>query len=125
MSGRPRTVFHPDSINDMWRLWKAGGTLTELGELLGVNRNLTKSMVVARGGIAPPPRCRNSRHVTARLRRRSAALAPLSGGRSTAMAAGDAIARPSPKRGPSRTPADPRAASSPNTGRSQISLPPN
>ena len=64
MSGRPRTVFHPDSINDMWRLWKAGGTLTELGELLGVNRNLTKSMVVARGGIAPPPRCRNSRHLT-------------------------------------------------------------
>lgn len=64
MSGRPRMVFHPESINDMWRLWKAGGTLTELGELLGVHRNLTKAMVVARGGIAPAPRRRNHRHLT-------------------------------------------------------------
>lgn len=63
MSGR-RIVFHPESINEMWRLWRAGGTFTDLAELLGVNRNLTKSLVAARGGIAPAPRRRSTRHLS-------------------------------------------------------------
>lgn len=64
MSGRPRIVFHPESINEMWRLWSAGGTFIELGELLGVSRRLAKSLVAASGGIAPAPRRRNHRHLS-------------------------------------------------------------
>lgn len=64
MSGRPRIDFHPDSINQMWERWFAGGDSQQLGVLLGVAPQTAMRLIRLRGGITPPARRRSARHLS-------------------------------------------------------------
>ena len=49
---------------DIWRLWKAGESLHEIGRALGKDHGSIQFLLSKRGGIAPPVRRRSLRTLT-------------------------------------------------------------
>ena len=49
---------------DIWRLWKAGESLHEIGRALGKDHGSIQFLLSKRGGIAPPVRQRSLRTLT-------------------------------------------------------------
>jgi IS30 family transposase len=55
-TGRPG--ISAEQKHELWRRWKAGETLSEIGRALGKHAASVFAIVVAKGGIAPPLRTR-------------------------------------------------------------------
>jgi hypothetical protein len=53
---------------DVWRRWKLGQTLHEIGRAFGKNHNSIRGVVARHGGIAPPVRRRALLALTLRER---------------------------------------------------------
>src|SRR5580698_1036603 len=49
---------------DLWRLWKAGESLHEIGRAFGKDHGSIQFLLSKRGGIAPPVRQRSLRTLT-------------------------------------------------------------
>ncbi|HRI18741.1 MAG TPA: IS30 family transposase [Burkholderiaceae bacterium] len=49
---------------ELWRRWKAGESMSEIGRALERHAGSIHSFVSLRGGIAPPPRCRSASALT-------------------------------------------------------------
>jgi IS30 family transposase len=49
---------------DMWRRWKAGESLHEIGRAFGKGHNSIRFLLTQRGGIVPPVRRRSPRTLT-------------------------------------------------------------
>ena len=54
--GRPG--MSAEQRKELWHRWKAGETLSEIGRALDKHAASVFSVVIAKGGIAPPVRCR-------------------------------------------------------------------
>src|SRR5580704_17567799 len=71
--------------SDVWRRWKEGQTLHEIGRAFGKEHSSIRSLVSRHGGIAPAVRRRALRALTLREReeisRRPSCLSSQSGGR--------------------------------------------
>ena len=50
--------------NDMWRRWKAGQSLHEIGRAFSKDHVSIQFMLAQHGGIAPAARCRSPRTLT-------------------------------------------------------------
>jgi IS30 family transposase len=49
---------------EMWRRWKAGESLHEIGRAFGKGHGSIRFLLTQRGGIVPPPRRRSPRTLT-------------------------------------------------------------
>lgn len=61
MAQRGRPGLSPDQKRDLWRRWKAGESLSEIGRALGRQAGSIHGVVEASGGYVPPPRRRSAR----------------------------------------------------------------
>ena len=57
-TGRPGLLL--DQKSELWRRWKAGETLSDIGRALGKHAASVFGIVAAKGGFAPLPRSRKS-----------------------------------------------------------------
>ena len=58
---KTRAPLGPAEVNALWRAWKDGASQTTIAALLTVPLTTVSKAVLARGGIAPPPRTRARR----------------------------------------------------------------
>jgi IS30 family transposase len=61
MVQRGRPGLSPDQKRELWRRWKAGESLSEIGRALGRQAGSIHGVVAANGGYVPAPRRRSSR----------------------------------------------------------------
>lgn len=61
MAQRGRPGLSPDQKRDLWRRWKAGESLSEIGRALGRQAGSIHGVVEANGGYVPAPRRRAAR----------------------------------------------------------------
>jgi len=54
MTQRRRVKLSANQRNDMWRRWKAGQSLHEIGRVFGKDHVSIQFMSAQRGGIVPP-----------------------------------------------------------------------
>jgi IS30 family transposase len=59
MSQVKRSRFSPTQKTDIWRRWKAGQSLHEIGRVYGKPHNSIRKVLVSRGGISPVVRRRS------------------------------------------------------------------
>ena len=59
MSQQRRSRFSPLQITDVWRRWKAGQSLHEIGRAYGKPHPSIRCVLLPRGGIAPVTRRRS------------------------------------------------------------------
>ncbi len=59
MSQQKRSRFSPTQITDVWRRWKAGQSLHEIGRAYGKPHPSIRCVLLPRGGIAPAARRRS------------------------------------------------------------------
>src|SRR6202051_886316 len=59
MTQRRRVKLSTNQRNDMWRRWKAGQSLHEIGRAFGKDHVSIQFMLAQRGGIAPAARRRS------------------------------------------------------------------
>ena len=59
MSQQRRSRFSPKQLTDVWRRWKAGQTLHEIGRAYGKPHPSIRCILLPRGGIAPAARRRS------------------------------------------------------------------
>jgi hypothetical protein len=62
-TGRPG--WSHEQKAELWRRWKAGGTLSDIGRALGRHAASVFGVVVAKGGFAPVARSRRSGFLSA------------------------------------------------------------
>ena len=55
MSEDKRRRFSLVQKTEIWRLWKAGQSLHEIGRAFGKPHNSIRGLLLPHGGIAPPP----------------------------------------------------------------------
>ena len=58
---RGRPGLSPDQKRELWRRWKAGESLSEIGRALGRQAGSIHGVVAANGGYVPAPRRRSAR----------------------------------------------------------------
>ena len=56
--------LEPEQKAEMWRRWKAGESLREIGAAIGRDSGTVHWHIKQRGGIAPAPLVRSPRHLT-------------------------------------------------------------
>ena len=61
MGQRGRPGLSPDQKRELWRRWKAGESLSEIGRALGRQAGSIHGVVAANGGYVPAPRRRSAR----------------------------------------------------------------
>ena len=61
MAQRGRPGLSPDQKRELWRRWKAGESLSEIGRALGRQAGSIRGVVAANGGYVPSTRRRSSR----------------------------------------------------------------
>lgn len=61
MAQRGRPGLSPDQKRELWRRWKVGESLSEIGRALGRQPGSIHGVVVANGGYVPIPRRRSAR----------------------------------------------------------------
>jgi IS30 family transposase len=61
MAQRGRPGLSPDQKRELWRRWKAGESLSEIGRALGRQAGSIHGVVAANGGYVPAPRRRSAR----------------------------------------------------------------
>jgi hypothetical protein len=61
MKQKRRFGLSPAQKSDVWRRWKAGQTLHEIGRAFGKPHNSIRGLVSRHGGIAPSGGARSSR----------------------------------------------------------------
>ncbi len=61
MAQRGRPGLSPDQKRELWRRWKEGESLSEIGRALGRQAGSIHGVVAANGGYVPPLRRRSSR----------------------------------------------------------------
>jgi IS30 family transposase len=61
MAQRGRPGLSPEQKRELWRRWKAGESLSEIGRALGRQAGSIHGVVEANGGYAPAPRRRSAR----------------------------------------------------------------
>jgi len=59
MSQQRRSRFSPTQIRDVWRRWKAGQSLHDIGRAYGKPHPSIRCVLLPRGGIAPAGRRRS------------------------------------------------------------------
>ena len=59
MSQQRRSRFSPTQIRDVWRRWKAGQSLHDIGRAYGKPHPSIRCVLLPRGGIAPAARRRS------------------------------------------------------------------
>ncbi len=64
MSHTGRPGMSAAQKSELWRRWKAGETLSDIGRALGKHAASIFGVVIAKGGIAPAPRSRRNRSLT-------------------------------------------------------------
>lgn len=64
MTSRKDRGLAPEQICEMWRRWKVGESLREIGAAIGRDSGTVHWHIKQRGGIAPAPRARSQRHLT-------------------------------------------------------------
>lgn len=64
MTPRKDRGLQPELVVEMWRRWKAGESLREIGKALGRDSGTIHWHIKQRGGIQPQPRVRCERHLT-------------------------------------------------------------
>src|SRR5687767_2467932 len=65
-TGRPGLL--PEQKRELWARWKAGESLSDIGRALGKHAGSVFGVVLAKGGIAPPPRTRSRLSLTSKER---------------------------------------------------------
>src|ERR1700710_3035920 len=60
--GRPG--LSPQQKAELWRRWKAGESLSDIGRALGKHAASVFGVLLSKGGIAPPIRWRSSRSLS-------------------------------------------------------------
>src|SRR6476660_2342698 len=68
MTFRRRFKLSEQQRNDMWRRWKAGQSLHEIGRACGKAHGVIQFMLAQHGGIAPATRHRSLRTLTVAAR---------------------------------------------------------
>src|SRR5450830_145913 len=61
MAQRGRPGLSPEQKRELWRRWKAGESLSEIGRALGRQAGSIHGVVAANGGYVPAPRRRSAR----------------------------------------------------------------
>jgi IS30 family transposase len=61
---RKKRGMSPEQVAEMWRRWKAGQTLREIGEAVDREYGTVHWWIKQRGGMAPPERIRCARHLS-------------------------------------------------------------
>jgi hypothetical protein len=64
--GRPG--LSPQQKAELWRRWKAGQSLSDIGRALGKHAASVFGVLLSKGGIAPPIRSLSSRTLSLRER---------------------------------------------------------
>jgi IS30 family transposase len=54
----------PEQMSELWRRWKAGEYLREIGKAIGRDSGTVHWHIKQRGGLAPPERVRSGRHLS-------------------------------------------------------------
>lgn len=61
MTGLDQRLLTGDDKRDLWRHWKSGNNMSQIGRLLGKASWLVQTVVVRRGGVTPTARSRSER----------------------------------------------------------------
>jgi IS30 family transposase len=64
MIERKRRGLSAEQKAELWKRWKAGQSLNEIGRALGKDHVVVHFVLARHGGIAPPSRCRSQRALT-------------------------------------------------------------
>ena len=64
MARRTRQALSDKQKDELWKRWKAGQSLSEIGRVLGKHPGSIHALVAARGGIAPRQRKRSASQLT-------------------------------------------------------------
>jgi IS30 family transposase len=64
MIERKRRGLSAEQKAELWKRWKAGQSLNEIGRALGKDHVVVHFVLARHGGIAPPSRCRSRRALT-------------------------------------------------------------
>lgn len=64
MTKKKEWGLEPEQRAEMWRRWKAGESLREIGGAIGRDSGTVHWHIKQRGGIAPAPRVRSQRHLS-------------------------------------------------------------